>query len=191
MANEGLARLFSVQELPDVQQSTSLITKLLGVKGRQGIRYSPVLVPGLDCSDLIMQGMSETLHTDTDITAAAGNVAGSAYNAFTVPNDEVWRLLDGAVSTDVLDADQSIVGLRPCYSDQPLTAGVPNGVLGGAGAVSAAASQIGLGLVLVLPFFPWLRPGGAVGFVLQQPAVLGVAAAIRINTRIRIARLHV
>jgi hypothetical protein len=190
MAESDILFRFS-DALPDVQQSTRLVTQLLGVKGKQGIRYSPTLVPGLDCSDLLLQGMSETLHSDLDISVANGNAAGSAYNAHQVPNDEVWRLLDGAISTDVLDADQALAGLRPCYSDQPLVAGVPDGVLGGAGVVSAAASQIGLGLVLVLPFFPWLRPGGAVGFVLQQPAVLGVAGAIRINTRIRIARLHV
>jgi len=193
MSNGGkrLAGLFTLgDELPDVQSSTRLLTQLLGVKGKQGLRYSPTIVPILESSDLLLQQLSETLQAEVDITAALGNVAGSVYTFFTVPNTETWRILDGAISSDVLDADQSLPGIQPVYSDSPITAGLPLGVLGGSNPLIVSASQIGAQLLLITTFAPWLRPGGVVAFFLRAPAVLGLAAALRVEVRMRIVRLR-
>lgn len=181
----------TILEFEDIQASFSLLSRLLGVKGRQAIQYSPTVVPTVETQDLVLQSQSETLLAQTDITAAAGNVAGSVYTQFSVPDGESWRVLDGLISTDVLDADQAgAAGLFGLINDAPLTAGIPNGALGTSLQLLGVASQISVQIMFpVQPAAPWIRPGGAIGFMLRAPWTLGVAAAIRINTRIRIARL--
>jgi len=194
MSNGGrrLAGLFTLpDELPDVQASTQLLSQVLGVKGKQGLRYSPTIVPAIEARDFILQALSETQFNTQTITAAAGNLSGSVYTFFTVPNDQTWRILDGAISSDALDADQNLVGIKGVYSDRALAAVLPQGALAASATINAAASQFTVTSLFFAGLEPWMRPGGSLGFVLLAPAVLGVAAAIPITLRVRFARLRV
>ncbi len=188
MANgEASPPLFklALRELVDVNAGVQLLTQLLGVKGRQGLKYSPTLVPAIDSLELILQPASEILIDTINITAAAGNVAGSVYVMRTVPDGEMWRLLDSAL----LAADQTLAGIFTYWSDRAPVAGAPAGLLGALARLAVSPSQFGAVSLIVGGVYPWLRPGSTIGFVLQAPAVLGVAAAITINLRSRIARL--
>ncbi len=192
MANgEASPPLFklALRELVDVNAGVQLLTQLLGVKGRQGLKYSPTLVPAIDSLELILQPASEILIDTINITAAAGNVAGSVYVMRTVPDGEMWRLLDSAFSSQVLAADQTLAGIFTYWSDRAPVAGAPAGLLGALARLAVSPSQFGAVSLIVGGVYPWLRPGSTIGFVLQAPAVLGVAAAITINLRSRIARL--
>jgi len=184
--------LFALPALQDVQQSTQLLTQLLGVKSIRGLTFSPTIVPGMDAVDMLLQPISETLTAETDINAAGGIAAGSAYTLFTVPSSETWRFLDGAISSDALDADQACA-FTSIYTDGPIVAGIPDGVLRTGTILSIAASQLEAADFLfgAIGSGIWFRPGARVGFVLNTAAVVGVALNIRINGRIRIARLRV
>jgi hypothetical protein len=177
--------------LPDVQSSTQLLTQLLGVKGASGMDFSGTVVPVIEARDTILQALSETISVTVLITAAAGNVAGSAYTFIQVPNEQTWRILDGALSTDALDADQNLTGIKGVYTDGPLAAATPQGVLAASATINAGASQYTTSSLFFAGLEPWMRPGGRLGFVLLAPAVLGVAGAIPITLRARFARLKV
>jgi hypothetical protein len=176
---------------PPVDLSAAALNNFLGIKGAEGLRFSPTLVPILETLRFLTLTNAEIV-TITRNHAAGDNATGNAIALFTVPVTEAWLIFSGALNTDVLDADQAIAagGLTPYYADRVVPVGLAGGLLRVSGSLSAGATGISTTGLAVNPL-EIIRPGSTVGYIVQSPATLGAAGVISISARALIVRIKV
>jgi hypothetical protein len=176
---------------PPVDLSAAALNNLLGIKGAEGLRFSPTLVPIIETLRLLTLTNSEIV-TLTRNHGAGDNATGNPVVMFTVPATEAWLMLAGQFNSDVLDADQALggAGLPTFYADRAPPAGLAGGVLRVAASLSAGASGIAAAQA-PLAGLEIVRPGSTFGYFVATPATLGVAGVIAISARMLIVRIKV